>query len=182
MQIDEIILIILRSIVGYVFSSSGISKLNFGIKNFHNNIIGYELVPKSVASILAFTIPWIEILLGIALIIGLLIQTTALVACSVLLLFTTALAINIMRGKKHDCGCSSKPIPISWSLVTRNLLLVLLLVCIGFFEKGNWTVDFVLQYGVSTNVLPGLINAGIVIGATMTAILVVNIAKRMLPE
>jgi len=59
----------------------------------------------------------------------------ALFAAGLLGLYALAMAINLFRGRNHiDCGCSGpsdRTQIISWSLVKRNLVLVLLaLFCV----------------------------------------------------
>lgn len=41
-----------------------------------------------------------------------------------LLLYGAAMAWHLLAGRRLDCGCGGAPLPLSWALVLRNLLLL----------------------------------------------------------
>lgn len=88
----------------------------------------YEIVPSTWAAPLAQGLPWLEMGLGVALLVPLL-QPSALVATFILFgSYTAAIAINVYRGRREiDCGCAGPHHvqPISMGLVVRNSLLLL---------------------------------------------------------
>jgi Methylamine utilisation protein MauE len=47
----------------------------------------------------------------------------ALLAATLLLLYAGAMARLRAAGRQPDCGCGGEPLPVSWPLVARNLLL-----------------------------------------------------------
>jgi hypothetical protein len=47
----------------------------------------------------------------------------ALLAGGLLLAYAAAMALHLARGRTLDCGCGGAPLPVSWTLVLRNLLL-----------------------------------------------------------
>lgn len=65
----------------------------------------YELLPGGVASVVAGAIPFLELALGVLLLVGLGIRLTALVSALVLLAFIGAVAQSWARGLTIDCGC-----------------------------------------------------------------------------
>lgn len=49
------------------------------------------------------------------------------IAAGMLVLYAVAMAFNIRRGRTHiECGCGGAVQPLSWALVVRNAVLVLL--------------------------------------------------------
>ncbi len=49
----------------------------------------------------------------------------ALLAGGLLLAYAAAMALHRARGRTLDCGCGGAPLPVSWALVLRNLLLAM---------------------------------------------------------
>lgn len=92
-------------ILGGVFVISGILKV-MAPGRFFQDIENYDLVPWRAASVaLAFYLPWLEIVSGIAVIVRP-VRTVALVVLSALLLiFSAALLQAWMRGLDISCGC-----------------------------------------------------------------------------
>lgn len=55
----------------------------------------------------------------------------ALLASSLLLLYAAVMAAQLLQGRAPDCGCGGEPIPVSWTLVARNVVLVMLALMAG---------------------------------------------------
>jgi uncharacterized membrane protein YphA (DoxX/SURF4 family) len=59
-------------------------------------------------------VPWVEIVVGAALVVQVARRPAALVALAILLVFTTLLAIRLREGKRPPCACfgawSAKPL------------------------------------------------------------------------
>jgi len=47
----------------------------------------------------------------------------ALLAVALLVTYGAAMAWHRLHGRSLDCGCGGEPLPVSWALVARNLLL-----------------------------------------------------------
>lgn len=47
----------------------------------------------------------------------------ALLAAALLLAYAATMAWHRARGHELDCGCGGEPLPVSWALVGRNLVL-----------------------------------------------------------
>jgi uncharacterized membrane protein YphA (DoxX/SURF4 family) len=74
---------------------------------FAQMIWNYRLLPTFLVNALAVVLPWLEFLVGLALISGLLHRGAALLAGMMLLVFITALTTDLARGIAIDCGCFS---------------------------------------------------------------------------
>lgn len=52
----------------------------------------------------------------------------AALGAALLLLYAATMAWHRARGHELDCGCGGEPLPVSWALVARNLVLATLAV------------------------------------------------------
>ncbi|MGH2460196.1 MAG: MauE/DoxX family redox-associated membrane protein [Chloroflexota bacterium] len=94
-----------RAILGIIFGLSALSKLSApGI--FQADVAAYHILPAVLVGPFALALPWIEAMLALYLIAGLFLRTAAIAAAGLLLLFTAALAIDLLTGNTaHGCGC-----------------------------------------------------------------------------
>ncbi|CAN5345163.1 hypothetical protein BH10PSE12_BH10PSE12_18430 [soil metagenome] len=114
--------------IGLAFVVAAIDKLRHRL--FLVGVIAnYRLLPEAMVETTARLLPFIELATGVALILGEW-RVAPVVAIALLLVFAAAMAINLKRGRRHiDCGCGQSVLrqQLSWALVVRNLLLVVLL-------------------------------------------------------
>ena len=73
--------------------------------SFAHMIYNYRLVPGAAVNALALVMPWVELLVGLALILGVWPREAASLAGLLLLVFIAAIAVNLARGRAVDCGC-----------------------------------------------------------------------------
>jgi uncharacterized membrane protein YphA (DoxX/SURF4 family) len=135
------VIFILRLIVGTIFLIAGIVKLKSGSSQFLSAIMGYELVPKFVAAVLASLLPWLEVVVGGLLILGLWSQFSVVAGVILLLIFSSGIAISLLRDKDNDCGCFRTVTPVQWRLIYRNLILLGLLILVYGTKGGLWSID-----------------------------------------
>jgi len=134
-------ILLLRLIMGIFLLSVGILKVRNGHNHLLASILGYDLVPERVATILARWLPWLEILSGLLLIFGFISQFAVLLAFGLFLIYTGAIVHSLVRGKDNDCGCFKQVTPVQWRLVYRNIILMGLLLPIYEFKGGTATID-----------------------------------------
>jgi len=72
---------------------------------FAKTIWYYHLVPGSLINIEALILPWLELIAGLALIVGFWYRGAVLWVNVLLVVFIFALASTIARGIDIDCGC-----------------------------------------------------------------------------
>lgn len=72
---------------------------------FAHMIYNYELVPGSLLNLMALFMPWLELLCGLALILGIWRRTAAVMVGALLLVFMVAIGINLVRDNAVNCGC-----------------------------------------------------------------------------
>ena len=68
-------------------------------------IYNYRLVPGGLVNALALVMPWVELLAGLALVLGAWKKEAAIVVGVLLLVFMVAIGFNLARDHAVDCGC-----------------------------------------------------------------------------
>lgn len=66
---------------------------------------GYQLLPESLVGTVAAILPYVELALGLLLLVGLATRLVAILAGLVMVMFITAVASAAARGLSIDCGC-----------------------------------------------------------------------------
>lgn len=113
-----------RCALAGIFLYSGYVKLKAPLQ-FAVAIAGYKLVPENFIFPLATYLPWLEIALGLGILIGWKIRYFSLGAAALLLFFIVILAITISRGIEANCGCFSLDERISPKTIARDSLILL---------------------------------------------------------
>jgi putative oxidoreductase len=73
--------------------------------SFAKSIWQYHMVPGSLINLMALILPWLEVLIGLAIIFGLAYRGAIWWANLLLMVFIVALTATIVRGIDIDCGC-----------------------------------------------------------------------------
>jgi hypothetical protein len=97
---------------------------------FRAAVAAYRLLPDPLVTIVALLLPVLEALAGAALLVDDLHVAGASAAIAVVGVATTAVAINVRRGRTDiDCGCNGLEgrQRLSWGLVARNTMLIVVL-------------------------------------------------------
>lgn len=116
-----------RLIMVCIFFVSSIGKIS-SFRTFANEILDYQLVSGKLAQLVAYVLPYIELAIGLFLLAGFLLTPTSMFAMFLLLIFTSAITINLIRGRRFSCHCfgSSSRAMIGPATLIRNLILVAL--------------------------------------------------------
>jgi len=107
----------------------------------------YELLPVSLANFLGYALPWIEIGIGLLLILGVATKTVAVIGAINMLVFIIAIAQAWARGLSIDCGCfggggSVDPEDTKYlSEIIRDLGLFALGIYLYLYPKGRFALD-----------------------------------------
>jgi uncharacterized membrane protein YphA (DoxX/SURF4 family) len=115
------------SVVGVVFIFAGIQKLLAGIEWL---VQAKQLRPPRIAQPFVPMVPYIELVLGGLLIVGVQEVPVRITSIVLLSIFTALLITRLAAGERPPCACFSfrSTRPIGWSNVTRNAGLIALLV------------------------------------------------------
>ncbi|MGC5325732.1 MauE/DoxX family redox-associated membrane protein [Brevibacillus sp. SYSU BS000544] len=119
-----------RFLLGVMFLSSTYSKMKY-FQEHIATVREYKIIPTSLVRPFVNLNMIAEAITGSLLLLGLFQKSTVLAAISLITLYTTAIIVNLMRGRTEiSCGCGGivGNHKISWLLVVRNCILVF--ICI----------------------------------------------------
>jgi len=98
-----------RLVIGGLFLYASINKI-FDPAGFASSIRNYMILPPEWSNVAALILPWIEVIAGAFLIVGVQIKPSALLTTGMLALFFVAIVYAFSVGLDIDCGCfSTKP-------------------------------------------------------------------------
>ena len=107
----------------------------------------YEMLPIPIANFLGYTLPWIEIGLGLLLIVGVTVKISGALGALTMLAFIIAIAQAWARGLSIDCGCFGDGGQIDpedtkyLSTIIRDLGLLGLGVFLYLYPKGRFAIE-----------------------------------------
>jgi uncharacterized membrane protein YphA (DoxX/SURF4 family) len=116
--------LVLRIALGAILVYSAWSKLKDSWALFAMAVDSYQVLPLWGVRLVARTLPWVELLIGVLLIVGRWMRV-ATVACSILLLVFFGLMVRAhLKGMEINCGCFGPGEAISWRTLLRDGAMV----------------------------------------------------------
>jgi uncharacterized membrane protein YphA (DoxX/SURF4 family) len=118
----DLSLLAARFFLAFLFILAGVSKIPSS--RFAPAVRDYRLIPDALVRPVSSLLPGIEIAAALLLGLGLIIRPSALLLAALLVIFAIAVAVNLARGRKVDCGCfAGRGQPISSATLVRALAL-----------------------------------------------------------
>jgi uncharacterized membrane protein YphA (DoxX/SURF4 family) len=129
------LLLVGRLILGCVFVYAAYAKLSQPWMLFAMSINSYQMVSESSTKLLAQTLPWFELALGLLLLTGWALRWTATVASALLLFFFSVMLRAYMKNLAIFCGCFGVGEKLGPLTLTRDgsLAALAIAVAIGAF-------------------------------------------------
>ncbi|HSB63703.1 MAG TPA: MauE/DoxX family redox-associated membrane protein [Thermoanaerobaculia bacterium] len=131
--------------LGVFFVAAALPKL-VDPPSFAHMIYNYRLVPGAFVNLMALVMPWLELLAGLALILGIWTRASAGLVAALLLVFVAAISLNLVRGNAIDCGCfdvvrADKTVDERFADMRLDILrdLGMLLMVVQFFWAKGWS-------------------------------------------
>lgn len=93
-----------RLVLGGVWIAAGVSKVG-DLAASGRAVVAYRLLPYDVATVVGVVLPFVEIMLGLLLVLGLATRLGAIVSAILLVSFIAGIASAWARGLRIDCGC-----------------------------------------------------------------------------
>jgi uncharacterized membrane protein YphA (DoxX/SURF4 family) len=120
------ILLVIRLYLGLLFLLSAIGKIR-NQHDFVQGVVEYQILPEKIARIGGLLLPWIEIVIALALIMGFALPLAGVASFLLIGSFTIAVTINLQRGHTIRCHCYgvASTSTIGRGTVARNIWLLL---------------------------------------------------------
>jgi uncharacterized membrane protein YphA (DoxX/SURF4 family) len=112
--------LILRIGLGGIFLYAAYTKLRLPWQVFAMGIDSYKLLPEKGVELVARTLPWAELVVGVLLIVGRLMRLSTLVTSGLLMMFFGLMVRAYAKGMEIDCGCFGPGETISWKTLLRD--------------------------------------------------------------
>jgi uncharacterized membrane protein YphA (DoxX/SURF4 family) len=110
----------LRIALGAVFVYAAWTKLREPWELFAMSIDAYKVLPYWAVLVVARTLPWAEMLIGLALMAGRWLRLSAAAASLLLLVFFALMVRAYVKGMQIDCGCFGGGDTISVRTLARD--------------------------------------------------------------
>jgi len=124
---NRVFLRLLGLCVGGVFTYASLDKIAYPDR-FADILNDYDMLPLVLINGLALVVPWLELVIGLSLIIGLWRRAAGLLATVLTVAFLISIAQAQVRGLEVACGCFDvsglSATKASWSLFLRDLPLL----------------------------------------------------------
>jgi len=91
-------------LIGLVFIGAALPKIG-DPQSFAVAVHNFRLLPLALENLLALSLPWIELVAGLALVLGVRARAGGLLASLMMILFTVVVGIALARGLDVACGC-----------------------------------------------------------------------------
>ena len=127
--------LLLRMYIGGVFIYASMYKINYP-GEFAETIASYQLVPYWGVNLMALVMPWAELVSGILMVLGVRTKAAAAAIGGMLVMFSLAILITLLRGIPIGCGCfTSVEDPLGWGTFWRDLLWLGMTLQVYFFPS-----------------------------------------------
>jgi len=115
-------------VVGAVFVYASLDKIAYPDR-FADVLNDYQMLPLLAINPIALVMPWVEMVTGCALILGVWRRGAGLIATGLTVVFLVGIAQAEIRGLDIECGCfdvsGMSSTKASWNLFVRDIPLLL---------------------------------------------------------
>ncbi len=137
----------IRIYLGVVFIAACLYKIA-DPQEFALSIATYGILPVELVNPMAIMLPWIELICGIALILGFWTKASALAISGMMVMFITALVIALSKHLQMSCGCFASAEAgddINYLTVIRDSLWLAGGLFVLVFDDGRWGMDGLMR-------------------------------------
>jgi len=104
MDLKNALVLLCRVVLGLMFIYASLDKIAHP-EEFAKNIGYYKVLPFGLENLLAIVLPWVELIVGVCLVSGLLIDGSTVLSILMMLVFILAISQAMLRGIDISCGC-----------------------------------------------------------------------------
>lgn len=133
---------LLRLVLGVALLVAGVLKAGHA-PEFAAEIAGFRLLPSVLVAPLALALPYVEILLGLYLVVGLFTRVVGIVVCIQFVIYAAAVASAVLRHIAANCGCfgPNDHAVADWPHVAFDLVLAALAAIVVRGAPGALALD-----------------------------------------
>ena len=103
-DLKNMLVLICRIFLGFLFIYASLEKI-LQPEEFAKQVGYYKALPFGLENLLAILLPWTELIVGICLLAGLLVDGATLLSIIMNLVFILAISQAMLRGIDITCGC-----------------------------------------------------------------------------
>ena len=116
--------LVIRLLLGAMWVWASLDKIQDPAQ-FSRDIANYHVIPFGLENLSAIVVPWLELLIGMGLIAGVMVNGAALVSSGLMLLFIVLISQAILRGFNIECGCGLKEGQlVGWDKILENIVFL----------------------------------------------------------
>jgi len=133
----------LRVYMGMVFIAASLYKI-YEPFQFALSVATYQMVPLEVINLFALALPWVELVVGVTMVLGLWTRESSLLIIGMMVMFMAALLYALSRDLQMSCGCFASQDAadeIGWHTIARDSLWLLASLFVCFFDTGRLGLD-----------------------------------------
>ncbi|MGY8783681.1 MAG: MauE/DoxX family redox-associated membrane protein [Fidelibacterota bacterium] len=124
-KIHPVIVLCMRVVLGIVFLVASYQKI-LDPQQFAREISNYHFIPLGLENVVAIILPWIEVFIGLGLILGIMIDGSSLISGVLLIMFNLLVIQAMIRGFNIECGCGLKEGQmVGWQKLMENMTLLI---------------------------------------------------------
>jgi len=138
---NKYLLLAYRIFLGAFFIFSSIDKIN-DPESFAVSIENYRLFPVFIVNVIAITLPWIELVTGLLILMGIRVKENSFIINILLVTFNLLLIIALLRGLDIDCGCfgSAYSQKVGFLKISENFLLLFFGILLQIHNSNFMTI------------------------------------------
>lgn len=124
-----------RLYLGGVFVYASVYKIGYAAE-FSETVASYQIVPALAVNLVALVLPWLELICGAMLVLGVRVRTVSAILGALLVVFCVAVTINLVRETPIDCGCfHALEERMTWMTLVRDLVWLAMAAHVYIFDS-----------------------------------------------
>jgi putative oxidoreductase len=135
--------------LGAIFVAAALPKIS-DPPSFAHMVYNYRILPSPLINITALVMPWLELLCGLALILGVWVRPARNLVALMLVVFIVAISINLVRVNAIVCGCfdtsaagktHDERIKDMWIVILRDIGMLLMIAQLWWGERRGRRIE-----------------------------------------
>ena len=133
----------MRIYMGVVFIMAALFKI-YEPYQFGLSVATYQMAPLELINVFAIILPWVELFVGVAFIVGFWTRANGALIVAMMLMFLTALSWALSHDLQMSCGCFASQETadeIGFHTIVRDLVWLALGLFPTLFDDGRFGLD-----------------------------------------